>query len=310
MQQPNEGTERNQNVEKTSSRREFLDQGARSALSSAALTTAAASAAGLAGLTSRSASAAPGGKRQLLAAGCLDYGRSFLCNPKSSNAVRFWIESRTVLFDDKGNELTVFYQCGSCKSEHTFAEKNLFVEDNYDFMPIYGGGKELLILRRHARMTDRYRDLRKAEDVWGKPTFKLQLGQPVRILDTWDAIRDATAAGIPLVTQTEISHPETGLRAVIECPTKTMNVSLDKKMYQVDTGPIAFPDLSRRYTPAVDCIRLAFVAFNAPDFADFVIEQPTPVVEDGVEKCRIYHYSNPISLEAKNLVLAVGEAPK
>ena len=50
--------------------------------------------------------------------------------------------------------------------------------------------------------------------------------------------------------------------------------------YQVDTGSIAFPDLRRRAVPLIDCLGLAFVAFNQADFADFVIEQPTAVIED------------------------------
>ncbi len=37
----------------------------------------------------------------------------------------------------------------------------------------------------------------------------------------------ATEAGHALVAQTEISDPATGLRAVIEYPVKTMNVSRD-----------------------------------------------------------------------------------
>ena len=105
-------------------------------------------------------------------------------------------------------------------------------------------------------------------------------------LDTFESIRDATAAGLPIVTQTEIRNDQTGLRAVIECPTKTMNISLEKKMYQVDTGPIAFPDLAQRFEVMSDCLSVAFVVFNAPHFADFIIEQPTPVVEDGQEKCQ------------------------
>ena len=34
-----------------------------------------------------------------------------------------------------------------------------------------------------------------------------------------------------------------------------------------------------------------------------VIEQPTPVIESNEEVCRIYHYSNPISLSATNRIL-------
>ena len=70
---------------------------------------------------------------------CLDYGLSFICNEASFNAVRFWVESRTTLIDTEAGTSQVFYQCGSCKSEHTFAAENLFIEDNYDFLPILGG---------------------------------------------------------------------------------------------------------------------------------------------------------------------------
>ncbi len=240
--------------------------------------------------------------------GCLDYGLSFICNPSPKNAVRFWIESRTTVIDESAGTATEFYQCASCKSEHTFAEEGLFQEDNYDFLPVFGGkdAEDLLIFRRPARLSDRYREITKSEQVWGKPTLKLREGRHVKVLDTWEQIRDVTAAGVPLVGQTEIRNPETNLRAIIECPIKTMNVSLQREMYQVDTGPIAFPDLSRRADPLIDILSLAFVAFNAPHFADFVIEQPTPVIEDGEQRCKIHHYSNPISLPAQNTLLAVG----
>ena len=236
----------------------------------------------------------------------IDYGRSFLANPSPANSVRFWIESRTILFDDAGGEPVHFYQCASCKSENTFGEKDLLYADNYDFMPIFGG-EDLLIFRRYVRiMPGRYRQLQKAEDVWGTPIFKLVPAKPFIVLDGWNQIRDATAEGLPLITQTEIRNEETGLRAIVECPTKTMNISIDKKMYQVDTGPIAFPDLSKRFDPPIDCLRLAFVVFNSPHFADFVIEQPTPVDQEGTGETKVYHYSNPFSISVKNTVMAQG----
>ena len=240
--------------------------------------------------------------------GCLDYGLSFVCNPSPNNAVRFWIESRTTVIDERTGVSTQFYQCASCKSEHTFAEKDLFQEDNYDFLPIFGGpeAEDLLIFRRPARLSDRYREIKKSEEVWGKPILRLREGQHVKVLDTWEQVRDATAAAVPIVSQTEIRDPDTGLRAIIECPVKTMNVSLQRQMYQVDTGPVAFADLSQRADPLIEMLSLAFIAFNAPHFADFVIEQPTPVIEEDNELCQIHHYSNPISLPARNTLLAVG----
>jgi hypothetical protein len=93
----------------------------------------------------------------------------------------------------------------------------------------------------------------------------------------------------------------------MEYPIKTMNISIDDSIWQVDTGPIAFPDLTKRFDPPVDSVRLAFAVFNAPHFCDFVIEQPTPVVRDEQEVCKVYHYSNPVSFTAKNRVLSVSD---
>ncbi|MBM3889696.1 MAG: hypothetical protein FJ388_11295 [Verrucomicrobia bacterium] len=236
---------------------------------------------------------------------CLDYASSFICHPAPVNSVRFWVESRTRIVDDRNGGSTDFYQCASCKSENTFGEKDLFYKDNYDFLPIIGGGR-YLIFRRKARLNADYRTVREKMEAWGEPILKLREAATTTVLDTWEKIRDATAAATPIVSQTEIMHVGTGLRAIIECPVKTMNISQEHRRYQVDTGPIAFPDLSQRCDPLINCLSLAFIAFNAPHFADFVIEQPTPVVEDGQEKCKIYHYSSPISLLAKNALFALG----
>ena len=235
---------------------------------------------------------------------CLDYGRSFICSTSTANAVRFWVESRTILYDDEAATKLVIYQCGSCKSEHTFAEENLLQEDNYDFMPIYGG-EDMLILRRHVDVRDRYRQLRKVKEVWGEPNMRLHYGKTVTELMTFEQIRDVTATDTPLAAQTEISNEETGLRCLMEYPIKTMNISIDSRIWQVDTGPVAFPDLTRRFEPPVDSVRLAFAAFNAAHFCDFVIEQPTPVFRHEQEICKVYHYSSPISFPAKNRVLSV-----
>ena len=233
---------------------------------------------------------------------CLDYGQSFICNTASFNAVRFWVESRTILTDEEAGTSQVFYQCGSCKSENTFAEQNLFLEDNYDFLPILGGS-DWLIFRRPCRVSDSYRRVQR--EVWGQPVVKLRYGKGATALHSFEEIRGATADGRPIVAQTEIRNDGTKLKAVIEYPVKTVNISLDKSVYQVDTGPIAFPDLAQRFDPPINCLSLAFVAFNAPHFADFIVERPTPVVEGEQELAKVYHYTNPFSLPAQNQLLAL-----
>ena len=221
--------------------------------------------------------------------------------------MRFWVESRTTIIDETSGESRTFYQCGSCKSEHTFAKQDLFAADNYDFLPILGDG-DWLIFRRLCRISDRYRDVQPVDKLWGAPILKLRELSGTRLLKDWETIRDTTAAAVPIVAQTELQNAETGLRAVIEYPVKTMNISLEHELYQVDTGPVAYPDLTQRFERPIEALSLAFVAFNAPDFADFVIEQPVKISEEAADDCRTYHYTKPFSMPATNRLIAPAAA--
>lgn len=229
----------------------------------------------------------------------LDYGRSFLIGNGPDNEVRFWVESRTRIIDEKSGESEDYVQAGSCKSEHTFAEKNLLHEDNYDFLPIFGP-EWSIVYRRKAYLFDGYKECRRSQDYWNGQKYYLVEGREVEELASTEAIRQATYDYVPIVSQTEIRNEETGLRAILECPVKTMNTNRENDIYQVDTGPLAFPDLSRRHERHVDGIDLAFVVFNAPHFADFVLEVPTKVGNE-----EVHHYSKLLTLEAKNRVYAV-----
>lgn len=233
----------------------------------------------------------------------IDYGRSFLIGKGSTNEVRFWIESRTRVIDDQEGICEEFYQTASCKSENTFYGKDLFKPDNYDFLPIFSA-KVGLIYRRPVYLSDRYRETRPYEEMFGGYDLHLVEGASVRELPSNASIREETYRFAPLVSQTEIRNDDTGLSAIMECPVKTMNTRREDDRYQVDTGPIAFPDLSGRPERLVDCLSLAFVAFNAPHFADFVIEAPT-AVDPANPDLKVHHYSKIVSLPARNRLFAV-----
>ncbi len=237
---------------------------------------------------------------------CLDYSRSFVCTNGPANAPQFWVESRCTLIDEATGATEAFYQCASCKSEHTFAEKGLFQNPNYDFLPVFGKD-DVALFRRHAFCNENYVQYVKSGNIWGGSRFNLREAREAREARDGAEIVRAAMAGVPFVSRTEIWDEAARMRAVIECPVKTMNVNEARGIYQVDTGLVLFPDLTRRYDQKVESLRLAFVAFNAPHFADFVIEQPTPIVQDGKEIGRVHHYSGIVSLPAKNSVFIVGE---
>ncbi len=264
-------------------RRRLLDAGLRAAI--------------LAGGAHKSSAAAPAAMEPL------DYGRSFLQGKWAENRVRFWIESRTRIVDPEKAAPIDYLQCASCKSENTFAAKDLFHKDNYDFLPIFGP-EDGVIFRRKAWLNPDYRQVRKAAEMWDGQVYKLVRPRKVRLLRSNREIREATHSGVPIVAQTELSDPRTRLRAILEFPVKTMNIHDSRDLYQVDSGPVAFPDLSQRHPRPAESLRLAFVAFNAPGSADFVIEEPTPIPEASREVARVFHYSRLESLAAVNRLFA------
>ena len=232
----------------------------------------------------------------------LDYGRSFLIGRGAANEVRFWIESRTRIIDVDSGKTEDFWQTASCKSEHTFAESDLFQRDNYDFLPIFGP-EFGIIFRRKAYLNPGYRQIVPFDEMFGRHTLHLVEAKRVTELTTNEAVREATYRFVPIVSQTEIWNDDSGLRAIIECPVKTMNTKRQEDLYQVDTGPVAFPDLTQKGGRSVDSISLAFLAFNAPHFADFVIEAETPIAGETA----VHHFSGIQTFAATNRLFALDE---
>ena len=112
----------------------------------------------------------------LLTVNPLDYGRSFLIGKGRTNEVRFWIESRTRVIDEREGISEDFYQTASCKSENTFHKRDLFQRDNYDYLPIFSA-KYGLIFRRPARLSARYRETRPYEEMFGGYDLHLVEGE-------------------------------------------------------------------------------------------------------------------------------------
>lgn len=176
---------------------------------------------------------------------------------------------------------------------------------------------------------ERYRDVRAdATARWGQPLLQLHPANPATYelpVDEYGPAAEATDAGHGLVALTEITAPTqsgTGkrLRAVLEYPVKTMNLSAEGypdgdamggrgPVWQIDTGPVAVPNLSsldmEGLTPQIAAFSLGFVATisTQPAAADFVLEQPT--VLPSPAKGTVLHYSSPFSSPAANRLLAV-----
>ncbi|MAE60144.1 MAG: hypothetical protein CMJ49_02180 [Planctomycetaceae bacterium] len=255
----------------------------------------------------------------------IDYGRSYYVTLPPADEIRFAVESRTRIIDDQTGESEDYLQAASCKCEDSFVESGIFREDNYDFLPIRGPTR-WVVFRRHAWLNPNYREIVGSDEALG-PT-KVHLPEPAyEELIGEDAAYRATLDFRPLVAQTEIWNADQQLRAVIEYPIKTMNtvtaaeyshltaqvdnpmtMSGEGSLYQIDTGPIAFADLSQRSDCHAERLSLAFVGFNSPHAAEFIIEAPTAIREaehTGRAPAQTRHYIKRVRLTARNRIYAM-----
>ena len=75
--------------------------------------------------------------------------------------------------------------------------------------------------------------------------------------------------------------------------------------FQVDTGPLIFPDLTNDAEQLIDCCYLAHTVYNTFTYAEFVGKQPTPLIIDGREATSIYHYSKYWQLDVTNELYSI-----
>ncbi len=229
--------------------------------------------------------------------------------PSSLNSARILLECVCEIVDNETGTAQTFVMGASCKTEKVGVERDIWIEPNADFVPILSQDRYLIVKtyevanmsvpffppsrgmqpeRQTGYVADAYDNLRlDVRRVEGE------------ILDTPEQIVEATLdpSGPPLVGRTVIN--ETRYTAVLEFPVKTMNASERDFIYQTDTGPVLMPDFSREPDDLIVGLEMAYVAFNCPDWAEFVVRVPTSVGE-GIE---VYHYSKFVRLDTQNQVI-------
>jgi hypothetical protein len=228
-----------------------------------------------------------------------DYSKSFVTfvTPGRTNNARLQVESVGTLHDADSDTSRTYCFFASCKSESVFVEKGLFQEDNYDFCGIFSD-EEYALFRTHPTHTEGFREEGLWKDRFDDVTFDLAQVEAEVLTSNRDIVQ-ASLDGVPLAGTVSISNGR--LSVDLQFPIKTMNANDIDNVYQIDTGPIPLPDLETNFDLHVERFSPAYVAYNAHDSADFVIQQPL-AVSDTV---RVTHYAHPVSLPARTQVLAI-----
>jgi hypothetical protein len=77
-----------------------------------------------------------------------------------------------------------------------------------------------------------------------------------------------------------------------------MNIHPPIKGFQVDVGPILFPDFAAAQDPTVSMFELAYILYNRLDKAEFAVREPTyPAAVNGVQ---VMHYAKVQYVNVRN----------
>lgn len=227
--------------------------------------------------------------------------------PFTLNNARIQIESSCKIRDRVSGQAQTFVLGAACKTEYVGVDRNIWTEPNADFCMVLSA-ESFLILKswdRNNKGVLRYpaslgeqpeRQSGLVSDTYERVSIHLQRCSGQR-LESAQAIIRATLANELLVGRCAFAlHDRYDIE--MDFPIKTMNANEREWIYQVDTGPILFPDMSADCQNWIDSFHLAYVAFNRADWAEFILQTATPL-SDSIS---VNHYSRIVQMNTQNSI--------
>lgn len=227
--------------------------------------------------------------------------------PFSLNNARIQIECRCVITELATRDAQSFVLGASCKTERVGVERDIWTEPNADFAPIFSErgfmhlktyakcGTDVELFGMNARQSDRQSGL--TADAFDDVRIDLVEQEAVELKSAQEIV-EATLGNQQLTARTTIESER--YTAVLDYPVKTMNANERDWIYQTDTGPVLFPDLTREPDDLIAGFELAFAAFNCPDWTEFILRAPTAATPE----LEVYHYSKTARVDCRNQVFA------
>lgn len=230
--------------------------------------------------------------------------------PYTLNNARIPLDSRCSIQEKESGVVHEFVLGVACRTEVVGAERDLFSDPNGDFIPI-ASQRSFMGLKAFDKADKGI--MLHPPDLGMQP--ERQISKPDEAFDALD-LDVVETEGTQLHTDEEIVQAILANRmlnatttieseryaAVIEYPMKTINANERDWVWQPDTGPVLFPDLSREAEDLIGGLELAFVAYNTFAWAEFILRVPTPLTDE----IRVHHYSKRVRVDCVNQLIDLG----
>ena len=241
----------------------------------------------------------------------IDYRSSFTINITAdeegdNNTCRTQLLAKCALTNDESGQSGEYFLGKDCIGEYMYKERGIAQEQTANVGVIFGE-KESSLFKKFANHESDV--IQTGEQGVKKKTFagtiayskelKFKLKEAEgRPLKTSEEIIRATLECEPMVGRTMLNDEEGSWHADLEYPLYYMNVHPPEGRFQVDLGPILYPDFDVKGESPIECLKLAYVMYNQLDAVEFAIRVPTPVVEG--QSAETLHYSKVIKVAAQS----------
>lgn len=246
-----------------------------------------------------------------------DFSRSFMTwdappNPNDhrkpghmpwGNSARIQLDARCEFSNSRLGEKEEYFLITPCRTEWMYRSDTLFQSPNYEYCGVWsknefiglGGAQH----RKQGSGVPQY-----IKDNFTDFRLTVKAFPSAQVLKNDDEIIDATLNDLILVGRTEIWDDAQAISVVVEYPIKTMNIHPERKRFQVDTGPLLFPDLSPTVERQIECFSIAFVCYNTFDLAEFILRVPIPIDDENSEIRSTLEYSDIRRMAVKNTIFS------
>ncbi|MCH2210116.1 MAG: hypothetical protein MK110_02360 [Fuerstiella sp.] len=227
----------------------------------------------------------------------------------SLNNARIQIECRLQV-TDRVTDLTQSFVLGaSCKTERVGVPRDIWLVPNADFAPVFSD-TEFMNVKTYAQVSD-------GVELYPPGSGTQSERQRGKIADAFDSVRIdiAQCSGTELtsaadIVQATLNNMVLNARttietdrysAVMEYPVKTMNANERDNIYQTDTGPVLYPDLTVEPDKMLQQLQFAYTAVNCPHWIELLVRTATEVSDD----IDVYHYSQSVRHDARNEIIGL-----
>ena len=210
------------------------------------------------------------------------------------NSARIQLDARCQIANRATGESAWYYLITPCRTEWMYRPDELWQIPNHEYCGFWSSDEFMAGHVKTGDVSALGGDMRVAQPIEGhyaECDIHVAHFTRVRKLANDAEAVEATLEYLPIIARTEMWDQQTGARAVIEYPVKTMNVQLERERMQVDTGPLPFPDLSASVEREIERLSMAYVCYNTYDVAEFILRKPTPVMCDGDQVGSVIDYS-------------------